>query len=189
MNMDIKVTGVRLETPRLILRPWRETDLQDLFAYASVPGVGEMAGWPHHETLETSRRVLEGFLADGDVLALEYRANGRVIGSLGVHEANFSEQWASYRPLKARQLGYVLAREYWGQGLMPEAVRAVLLWLFDEVGLDAVTIGHFTFNDRSRRVIEKCGFQWVEKGIFHARQLNADYEEMRYILLREKFIK
>ena len=54
MNASIDVTNIRIETPRLILRPWEKTDTQDLFAYASVPGVGEMAGWTHHQSIEKS---------------------------------------------------------------------------------------------------------------------------------------
>ena len=58
----IDVSGTVLETDRLILRPFRETDLEDFYAYASVEGVGEMAGWPHHTSMETSRRVLDSFI-------------------------------------------------------------------------------------------------------------------------------
>ena len=49
MNQEIDITGVVLHTPRLTLRPWREEDLEDFYAYARVDGVGQMAGWlPHH---------------------------------------------------------------------------------------------------------------------------------------------
>ena len=49
MDSTIDLSNATLETPRLTLRPWRESDLSYLYEYASVPGVGEMAGWPHHE--------------------------------------------------------------------------------------------------------------------------------------------
>ena len=55
MNAPVDVTNIRIETPRLILRPWTEADLNDLYEYASVDGVGEMAGWSHHESIEISR--------------------------------------------------------------------------------------------------------------------------------------
>ena len=48
MNALFDITGITIETNRLILREWNQEDLDDLFEYASVPGVGELAGWPHH---------------------------------------------------------------------------------------------------------------------------------------------
>ena len=77
----------------------------------------------------------------------------------------------------------MLSKAYWGQGLMTEAAQAVIRWLFEEVGLEAVTVGHFTENDRSRRVIEKCGFVLAGEGEYHAGQLGKIFAEKRYILL------
>ena len=57
-----------------------------------------------------------------------------------------------------RELGYVLSKNYWGLGLMPEAVQEVVHWLFDEEQLDFIVCGHFVNNRRSQRVQEKCGF-------------------------------
>lgn len=159
MNKEIDLTGVRLETERLVLRPWRESDFQDFYEYARVDGVGQMAGWLPHRDLEESRRILSHFIANRRCFALEHE--GKVIGSLGVEE--YSE--ASYPELSAlagRELGYVLSKDYWGRGLMPEAVRAVIGYLFDAVGLDFILVGHFERNARSRRVIEKCGFTYVK---------------------------
>ena len=56
------ITSQTLETERLILRAWRADDLEDFYAYASEPGVGERAGWKHHESREESRRILESFI-------------------------------------------------------------------------------------------------------------------------------
>lgn len=188
MNLPMNIEAVRLETPRLILRPFEEKDLQDFYAYASVPGVGEMAGWPHHESMETSRLVLAGFIEKKEVFALEDKETGRVIGSLGVHKGHMADEWAEYSSLKARTLGYVLSKDHWGKGLMPEAVNCVLRWLFEEKGAEAVCIAHFTCNDRSRRVIEKCGFRFVDRALIHAKQMNREFEDMRYICLREEFL-
>ena len=58
MNMEIDITGVVLNTERLTLRPWRESDLDDFYEYASVDGVGQMAGWFPHRDLEESRSRL-----------------------------------------------------------------------------------------------------------------------------------
>ena len=59
MNTYIDITGVVLTTKRLILREWKEDDLDDFYEYASVPGVGEMAGWHFHETKEKTMLLSE----------------------------------------------------------------------------------------------------------------------------------
>lgn len=183
MDIQIDVTGTMLETPRLILRPWRESDLKDFFAYASVEGVGERAGWRHHESIEVSRAILEDFMSHKNVFALEHRESGKAIGSLGLH-TSWANGEEAYRHLKVKEIGYVLSRDYWGHGLMPEAVKAVIGFCFDVCGLDALTVGHFLENGQSRRVIEKCGFRFVKESKYHAKQLDGDFDDMKYILLR-----
>ncbi len=66
---------------------------------------------------------------------------------------------------------------------MTEAVRAVIRFAFDSLGLDAVSIGHFTANDRSRFVIEKCGFSFVREGTFFSRQMDRQFKDRKYILV------
>lgn len=183
MNCTIDVSKIRLETERLVLRPFSGDDLDDLYEYASIPGVGEMAGWPHHESAETSKRILQSFIEKKEVFALELKKNGKVVGSLGLHDS-----WANddpqYIEMKSKEIGYVLSRDYWGQGLVPEAVKAVIVLCFHEYDCDILTCGHFSTNNQSRRVIEKCGFRFEKHSFFHAKQLNMAIEDMKYVLLR-----
>ena len=76
MNAPVDLTDVRIETPRLILRPWREGDLADFYEYASVDGVGQMAGWQPHKSMEDSRLILNSFIAHKRTFALELKENG-----------------------------------------------------------------------------------------------------------------
>ena len=155
MNAAIDVTGVVLKTGRLVLRPWREEDLEDFYEYARVDGVGQMAGWRPHGSLDESREILEMFIREKKTFALVYQ--GKAVGSLGIEE--YPERYfPELSDLKGREIGYALSKELWGRGLMPEAVRAVTGWLFDAVGLDFILVGHFEWNRQSARVIEKCGF-------------------------------
>ena len=62
MNAQIDITGIRLTTERLVLRPWRYDDLEDFFAYASVDGFGLMAGWKPHRNMDESRNILSHFI-------------------------------------------------------------------------------------------------------------------------------
>ncbi len=159
MNAPIDISAVTLKTPRLILRPWRETDLEDLYAYAKVDGVGQMAGWLPHQNIEESRTILRDFMERQRTFCLEI--GGHAVGSLGI-ERYPEDEAPEFAPLRCRELGFVLAREYWGRGLMPEAVRAAQDYLFGEVRLDALFCGHFPDNLRSARVQEKCGFRYYK---------------------------
>ena len=166
MNAPVDVSSVRIETPRLILRSWKESDLADLYEYASVDGVGERAGWCHHKSKDESKMILDMFLRDKKTFALELKENGRVIGSLGLEEMRPD-------PVEGerfgREIGYVLSREYWGRGLMPEAVQAVIDYCFGVLHLDYLTCGHFINNKQSRRVIEKTGFTYLGESNFETR--------------------
>lgn len=166
MNKPIDITNVILKTDRLTLRPWIESDLSDFYEYASVDGVGQMAGWLPHKDMEESRGILNHFIAGKKTFALEYQ--GTVIGSLGVEEYR-EALYPELASLQGRSIGYVLSRDYWGQGLMPEAVRAVTAWLFDAQDLDFILVSHFDWNRQSRRVIEKSGFRYLTTTKYETR--------------------
>lgn len=178
MNTKIDITNVVLKTNRLTLRPWRESDLSDFYEYARVDGVGQMAGWLPHRNLEESRTILSHFIEGKHVFALEYQ--GKAIGSLGVEEYK-EKNYPEFSHLQGREIGYVLSKDYWGQGLMPEAVKAVIQWLFDAEKLDFVMVGHFDWNNQSRRVIEKCGFQYI-KTVPYQTRFNTTENALDYIL-------
>lgn len=181
MNATIDITGVVLHTDRLTLRPWRETDLEDFYEYARVDGVGQMAGWLPHKDMEESRQILASFIQAKHDFALEYE--GKAIGSFGVNgyrEANYPE----LESFRGCEIGYVLSKPYWGRGLMPEAVRAVIDWLFREVKLYFVLVGHFAWNSQSRRVIEKCGFVY-NKTLPYKTRFDTQETVLEYILWRK----
>lgn len=180
MIAPIDVSNTVIKTERLTLRPWRLKDLDDLYEYARDPQVGPNAGWPPHESRDTSVMILLKFIEEKKTFAIEYE--GKVIGSIGVERFD-EERFPRLRDKKCRELGFVLARPYWGRGLMPEAVDAVVRWLFEENGLDAVLCGHFLFNDRSARVQEKCGFEHLDFG--SVTTATGTHEDEMTILWRE----
>ena len=156
MNLKVNISNVILKTERLILRPWKLEDLDDFYEYAKVDGVGQMAGWLPHENKEKSLIILKMFIEEKKTFAIEYE--GKVIGSLGIEEYN-EAQLPEYNNQLGREIGYVLSKAYWGLGLMPEAVKKVIEYCFEELKLDFLTCGHFIDNNQSRRVQEKCGFK------------------------------
>lgn len=169
MNAGFKLNGKIIEIDRLILRPFTQEDLQDFYEYAKVEGVGEMAGWHHHESIEKSQEKLNGFILEDKTFAIVYKQNNKVIGSLGVEEYGLEEKLSEFFDYKGREIGYVLSKDYWGRGIMPEAVKAVIKYLFKEKDLDFLTCGYYDFNSQSKRVQEKCGFKPYRKLIMDTR--------------------
>ena len=185
MNAEIDISKVVLTTERLILRPWHLSDLDDFYEYASVDGVGQMAGWKPHGNREESLEILRRFIEGKKTFALEYE--GKVIGSLGV-ERYKEEKYPEFDVKRCREIGYVLSKAYWGRGLMPEAVRKVIEYLFEEVNLDVIFCGHFLSNHRSARVQEKCGFHHYAFGTFETKLGTVEDDEDN-VLLKEDYMK
>lgn len=178
MLAPVDVTDIRIETERLILRPWQASDLNDLYTYATVDGVGQLAGWKPHKSIEESRTILGFFLKDKKTLAIQLKETGHVIGSIGLEE--FEPRTIHENNLLGREIGYVLSKEYWGRGLMPEAVAAVIDYCFTTLDYDYVTCEHFVRNDQSRRVIEKSGFSFADEGTVETRYETV--EKTRYYI-------
>ena len=169
MNANFKIGELVLETERLILRPFQQSDLRDFNEYASVPGVGEMAGWKHHETIEKTQEILDLFIKEDKTFAIVFKKNNKVIGSLGVEEYGLEEILTEFESYYGREIGYVLSKDYWGKGIMPEAVGAVIHDLFNHLNLDFLICGYYDFNNQSKRVQEKCGFKPYRKLVMDTR--------------------
>lgn len=171
-----------LETERLVLRDWSGDDAEGLYFYGKSSKVGPMAGWKPHESKEESEQILQMFIKEGDCWAICLKDSGKIIGSAGLHRD-------AKRDVKnVRMLGYVLAEEYWGQGLMPEACIEILRFAFEELKLDLVSVYHYSFNAQSRRVIEKLGFR--HEGVLrHATKRfdGAVLDEVCYSMTRDEF--
>lgn len=182
---DININGVALETERLILRPFKSDDLNDLYEYAKVDGVGEAAGWTHHKDVNESKEILTLFIQEHRTFAITEKNSGKVIGSVGIERSGKIYE-RDFAGKNINEIGYVLSKDYWGKGLMTEAVKRVICYMFDELKCDCVTVGHFVKNDRSRRVIEKCRFRFYSDGHYTVRWGEV-FDEKSYILTREHF--
>ena len=169
VNAEIDISNVVLKTSRLTLRPWKLSDVDDLYEYAKVDGVGQRAGWLPHKSKEESYLRVVRFMEGKKTFALEYE--GKVIGSLGI-EIYDEDECPEFEDKRGREIGYVLSKDYWGRGLMPEAVQAVIGYCFNELHLDFLLCGHFAFNTQSWRVQEKCGFRHYKQAI-HQTQLGT----------------
>lgn len=180
------LTNNVFETERLILRAWTHDDLDDFFEYAKVEGVGEMAGWSHHKSIEETRAVLQIFMDTKTVFAIVYKENNKVIGSIEIRP---QEKALPCDEGKVNEnIGFVLSKEYWGQGLMPEAAGFLIDYVFKNNLVDNIYMGYFDHNLQSKRVQEKLGLKSFEETNITTRSGKVEHLIMNR-LSREDWIK
>lgn len=148
----------RLETSRLILRPWHETDAEALYKYAKDPAIGPIAGWPPHTSVENSLEIIRTVFAAPETYAVVLKETGEPVGSAGIMFGNGMHS-AAIKNDEA-EIGYWIGVPYWGQGLIPEAVQCLLHRCFTDLNLSAVWCGYYDGNRQSYRVMEKCGLTY-----------------------------
>ena len=112
MNADFRIDGKVIETKRLILRSFKQTDLEDFYEYASVEGVGEMAGWKHHENIAESQSIMNSFISEDKVFAICLKKNNKVIGTVGIEKYGLEDALTEFKDYYGRELGYVLSKDY-----------------------------------------------------------------------------
>lgn len=145
----------RIETKRLILRPFCEEDAEPMFRnWASDPEVTKFLTWPVHADLEVSRQVIQSWVEGNAVpqnyqWAIEWKEIHEPIGSISAVKIDDATQSVT--------IGYCIGKKWWGQGITPEALQAVIAFFFDEVGANCVNSCHDPRNPNSGRVMKKCG--------------------------------
>ena len=153
-----------LATQRLILRRWEDSDAESLYEYARDPDVGPIAGWPAHQSIEESRTVIRNVFNGKEAYAICLKTDNRAIGAIEL-------KLNGHTDLTDRddecELGYWLGKPFWGQGIMPEAVKELLRHAFEDLNLSRVWAGTYEGNVKSKRVQEKCGFryQWKSENV------------------------
>lgn len=146
-----------LETKRLILRPWKDDDTEELYNYAKDPRVGPIAGWPVHTSIENSRQIIKDVLSAEETYAVVLKDGKTVVGSIGLMIGEKSNLDVGK---DEGEIGYWIGVPYWGQGLIPEAVQELMRHAFENLNLKTIWCGYFDGNEKSHRVQEKCGFQY-----------------------------
>jgi len=149
-----------VETERLVLRRWTDSDAAGLYKHAKDPGVGPIAGWPVHTSAEDSLSVIRGAFGMPETFAICLKGNGRLIGAIGLRLNGNTDMTSRNDEF---ELGYWLGKPFWGQGIVPEVAREILRRAFENLGKRCVWAGYYEGNAKSSSVLEKCGFryQWT----------------------------
>jgi Acetyltransferases, including N-acetylases of ribosomal proteins len=171
----------QLKTERLILRKITPQDDRDIFEYASDDQVSRYLTWDTHKTLEDTRWFIQFTLGryqqdEAGDWGIVWRESGKLIGTAGF-------VWYDMNNRRA-EMGYVLSRLFWGQGIMAEAVRRILQFAFEEMGLNRIECCHFLPNEKSGRVMQKAGmtFEGVARERVFAKGKYWDVKQ--YAILR-----
>ena len=146
-----------LDTERLILRPWEDSDAESLYEYARDDRVGPIAGWPVHTSVENSREIIRTVLSVPETYAVCLKEDNKAIGSVGL---KIGKKSILDLPDAEGEIGYWIGVPFWGQGLIPEAVREIIRHAFEDLGFETLWCGYFDGNEKSRRAQEKCGFTY-----------------------------
>ena len=182
--MDHKGT-VTLRTDRLVLRRFVMDDAGAMYEnWASEDAVTKYLTWATYESVDVARAVIADWTrgyerADFYQWAIELKELGQVVGSISVT--------AQTPAAESCELGWCIGSAWWGRGIMPEAGRAVLRFLFDEVGFDRVAAAHAAGNPRSGQVMQKLGMR-CEGTLRRAGCCNQGViDEVRYAILKDEF--
>ena len=145
-----------LSTPRLILRDLRPIDLDDLYEYASDPEIDRYTPWDHYNNIEEARENLNEFLEAYEkhgfwAWGIEHCADKKLIGIININKPGHDRKV---------EVGYTIARKYWGQGLATEALQALIQYGFEKLDIARIEAVILPENTASSKVLAKAGMQF-----------------------------
>jgi [ribosomal protein S5]-alanine N-acetyltransferase len=154
-----------LETERLLLRKITVEDAEDMFVYGSNPEVSTYVTWNKHQTLSDTKEFIDFILNQYEAgriapWGIEDKETGRLIGTIDFVSWNTNHHFA--------EIGYVIARDYWGKGITTEAAEALIRFGFEKMDLVRIQARCFVENIGSERVMEKVGMSFegiIRKGM------------------------
>lgn len=174
-----------LETERLILRKVTKNDVQDMFAYCSIPEVATYVPWETHQTVADSEQFIQFILSqyEGGKLApwaIEYKETGKMIGTF---------DFVTWFPQHARaEIGFVLSKDYWGNGITVEAAKKVIQYGYNEMNLNIIKAPCIKENTQSRQVLEKLGMH-LDGVLRDEYMIKGQFRDMAVYSLRNDEVK
>jgi RimJ/RimL family protein N-acetyltransferase len=171
-----------LETERLLLRRWKESDREPFAVMNADARVMEF--FPGCLTREESDALIDSIESHFDnhgfgLFAAELKTEQKLIGFIGLHVAGFQ---AHFTPCV--EIGWRIAKDYWGKGLATEGSQAVVRWAFDRLKLETLVSFTVPENKASRRLMEKLGMTHDPAEDFDHPKLPPGHRLRRHVLYR-----
>lgn len=174
-----------LETERLYLIPWELKYAQDMLLFTSNEKViSSSGGWKLITDINKAKARIKSYINRNSLewaIALKKDEKFKIIGSIGMRAINSIKEYTL-----CMCFGYLLAEEYWGQGICAEASQKLMHYSFIGLNCDAMTVSHRVSNIQSKKVIEKCKFKL--RGKFPKNNQDKPHSKVCYVLTREDYI-
>lgn len=173
---------IPLETDRLLLRRFRIEDAEQMFKnWASDLDVTEFLTWKPHANVEETKAVLDIWIKKYPDLsfynwAIECKQTQEIVGNISVIKLD--------EKIEAVEIGYCMGKNWWGQAIMPEALSAVIRFLFAKVGVNRIAACHDSNNEKSGKVMIKAGMQYEGTMRAVAKNRHGIYDRVWYSILR-----
>ena len=145
---------MKLVGERIAIRNLKLSDIDAYYIYGSDQLVGPQAGWKPFPNLNVAKNVLSGHIVNKETFAIVNKQNDYLIGTISLYNT------ALRKYNKAKSLGFSLSSKYWNKGIMTEAVKLMIEYAFTKTDCEILEVGHHSDNYASKRVIEKCGFNY-----------------------------
>ena len=173
---------MNLESDRLLLRHWKESDAEDLYYAASNPNIGLNAGWTPHKDINESLEIIKTIFNSESVFAIEYKENKKVIGCIGYLTNNQSH----LKNLKEDEIeiGYWVSEDFWNKGICTEALKILIEFCFKIKNFRKIWGTFFVDNLASGKVMEKCGFQKTNETLY-LNDLKEGKDKLVYVMKLE----
>lgn len=151
---------MKIETQRLILRNYKMSDLEDYWHYVQMEDIGPRCGFSAYTDKNKAKERLELETTKPLQFCIELKASHQVIGSVEIMETK-PERYVGFDLSNSKEIGFLLSKDHWGHGYMPEAVRGILKFAFEKLGVEKIYISHAQKNTNSARVQDKVGFKII----------------------------
>ena len=143
---------MKLKGERIVIRDIKYSDSYEFYEYGKDPLVGPMAGWKPFPSKEVSDRILTANIISREMFAITI--NDKLIGTISL----YNKPYRKYN--KAKTLGFSLRSDYWNQGIMTEAVKLMINYVFKKTDCEILEVAHHVENIGSKLVIQKCGISF-----------------------------
>lgn len=177
---------VKIETQRLVLRPFEEADAEVMYRnWAGNDNVTRYLTWPTHDSVEVTKAVIASWIEQYANLqcyewCIEYKVNHQAIGSISVVALD--------EAVEAAEIGYCIGEDFWSKGITAEALKAVMKFLFEDVGFNRIAAKHDPRNPNSGKVMEKCGLRYEGTQRQAGRNNTGICDVVTYAVLKEDYL-
>lgn len=187
MDIEKLINIPTIDCDYFIMRAIKVEDAEDMFEYAGDDEVTEKLSWPSHASVDvTEKSIKENFLSrpeNGIPLgyAIVMKENNKMIGTCDFWTINGRHNFG--------EIGYVINKKYWGRGVTTRALKELIKFGFDYLGLERIQIAHATDNIASQRVIEKCDFRLEGHTRHSERRKTGKYADHKiYSILMNEYL-